>query len=95
MSQSLVKNVVHLIFSTQDRVPILSKSIRPQLDAYHAGTLANLKCLALIAGSVEDHVHILFMLSKNVALAEVVEEVKKGSSKWIKTQGSEFRNFRW
>ena len=45
--------------------------------------------------SVEDHVHILFSLSKNYPLMKIVEEVKKGSSKWIKTKGPAFHKFQW
>ena len=45
--------------------------------------------------SVEDHIHILFELSRTATISEVVEEVKKSSSRWIKTQGIEFRAFAW
>ena len=34
---------------------------------------------------IDDHVHALFLLSKNYALKDIVEEVKKGSSKCMKT----------
>jgi REP element-mobilizing transposase RayT len=44
---------------------------------------------------VSDHVHILFRLSKNYALARVVEEVKKHSTKWIKTIEGGNTQFRW
>jgi putative transposase len=49
-----------------------------------------------VIGGVEDHVHALFNLSKNYALKKVVEEIKKGSSKWMKTsQGASNKNFQW
>jgi len=46
-------------------------------------------------GGTSDHVHCLFRLSKNSSLAEIVEEIKTSSSKWIKTQGHSFSNFHW
>ena len=47
-------------------------------------------------GGADDHVHALFSLSKNLALKKVVEEVKKGSSKWIKTgDGTGNADFKW
>ena len=96
MSQSLSKMWTHLIFSTKDRYPFLSKSqIREQTHAYLAGILRQHDCVTLLVGGVADHVHCLFVLSKNVSIAEIVYEVKRGSSKWIKTQGPEFRNFHW
>ncbi len=95
MPQSLAKNLIHLIYSTKDREPSLSPGIRPGLYKYKAGILMEWKSPALIIGGVADHVHVLFCLSKNHALAKVIEEIKKGSSKWLKTQGQEFRDFHW
>lgn len=50
---------------------------------------------AIIIGGVADHIHVLFPLSKNHALAKVVEEVKTGTSKWIKSQNKRFTKFHW
>jgi REP element-mobilizing transposase RayT len=50
---------------------------------------------AIAIGGTSDHVHVLFSLSKNHALAKVVEEVKSGTSKWIKTKGRDYRGFFW
>jgi REP element-mobilizing transposase RayT len=93
VSQSLAKNLIHLIYSTKHRTPCLTPAVRPGLFAYKAGILKHWHSPALIIGGVADHVHLLFCLSKNHALAKVVEEVKKGSSKWLKTQGEEFLEF--
>jgi putative transposase len=93
--QSLAKNLIHLIYSTKDRAPSISPEIRTGLFGYKAGILKEWKSPALIIGGVADHVHVLFCLSKNHALAKVIEELKKGSSKWMKTHGPEFRNFYW
>lgn len=95
MSQSLVKNLVHLVFSTKHRMPVLTDDVRPPLHGYLAGILANWESPALLVNSVADHVHILFALSKNQPLKRVVEEIKKSSSKWIKTQGPAFAEFHW
>ena len=87
MPQSLSKVLVHLIFSTKHREPFIVPEPRPHLHAYLVGILDRLKCPSLQTGGVADHVHILFMQARTVALSDVVEEVKKGSSKWMKTQG--------
>ena len=60
-----------------------------------AVVLQNFGCPATLINSVEDHVHILFELGRTVAVSAAVEEVKKSSSKWIKTQGVEFADFAW
>lgn len=95
MAQSLVKNLIHLIYSTKLRMPCLHAAVRPALYGYKAGILQNWDSPALLIGGVADHVHILLALSKNHPLIKIVEEVKKGSSKWLKTQGPEFHDFHW
>ena len=95
MPQSLANLYVHLIFSTKDRFPFLKDDVRDELHAYMAKVLANLKCPATLINSVEDHVHILFNLTRTVTLAQAVEDVKKSSSKWIKTQGHSLAGFAW
>ena len=86
----------HLIFSTKDRYPFLSNSHpRDELFAYMASILRNHGCPTLQIGGVADHIHALFVLSKNSSIAQIVYEVKRGSSKWMKTQGPEFKKFHW
>lgn len=60
-----------------------------------ATVLRNLDCAAVLINSVEDHVHILFELARTMSVSQAVEQVKKSSSKWIKTQGAEFAGFAW
>lgn len=95
MSQSLVVNLVHLVYSTKDRQPWIPKAHQAALFAYQAGIFQNWDSLALVIGGVEDHVHALFSLSKNHALKTIVEEVKKGSSKWMKSNGPKNPVFHW
>ena len=85
MPQSLVKNLIHLVYATRHREPWIPKDVRDRLFAYQAGIFKDWESPALVIGGVEDHVHALFSLSKNHALKKIVEEVKKGSSKWMKT----------
>lgn len=95
MPHSLARLHVHLIFSTKNRVPLLRDAVRESLHRYLAAVLQNTGCAATLINSVDDHVHILFELSRTKAISAVVEEIKTTSSKWIKTQGSEFSGFAW
>lgn len=94
MPQSLSRVLVHLVFSTKNREPLITAEIQPRLHAYLVGTLANLKSPSIQTGGVADHVHILFALSRTVSQSQVVEEVKKGSSKWMKQEGG-VSDFSW
>jgi REP element-mobilizing transposase RayT len=95
MPQSFARLHIHLIFSTKNRERVLHDAIRDSLHAYMATVLQNIDCPPVLINSVEDHVHILFELGRTVAVSRAVEEVKKASSKWIKTQGAEFSGFAW
>jgi len=95
MSQSLARILVHLVFSTKDRAAVLSPGVRPELRAYFVGILSHLDCPCLEVGCVADHAHLLFVLHRTLSPADVVEEVKKASSKWLKTRGPAMRNFHW
>ncbi|MGB7343932.1 MAG: transposase [Pirellulaceae bacterium] len=96
MSQSLVKNLVHLVYSTKGRRCWIPELCQPKLWAYQAGIFREWDSPAIVIGGIDDHIHALFSLSKNHALKKIVEEVKKGSSKWMKTaEGTGNRDFAW
>ena len=95
MPQSLVKNYVHLTFSTKNRYPLITDSIKKELFDYLGGVCKELGSQPIIVGGANDHVHLLFNLSRKIALMSLVERLKTHSSKWIKRKGAEFTNFYW
>ena len=95
MSQSLVKNLLHLVYSTKHRNQWIPIEVRQRLYSYQAGIFQKFESPSLIIGGVDDHVHALFTLSKNYALTKIVEEVKKASSKWMKSEGTGNQEFYW
>lgn len=95
MSQSLANNLIHLVFSTKVRRPMLRDTERPALHAYMGGILKNHECQPVEINSVADHAHVLFVLSKNLALTKAVEAVKAVSSGWLKQQAEWYSDFRW
>lgn len=95
MGQSLVQNYIHIVFSTKYREPLILEKIENELFAYIGGICNELECTVLNIGGYKDHVHILCMLSKKIALMKLLAVVKANSSGWIKTKGVEFENFYW
>ena len=93
MSQSLSQVYLHLIFSTKNRQPWLTEKIRPNVYAYMATIFQDNDSPALLIGGVKDHVHVLFQLHRGVSQAKIVEEVKKHSSRKIKTMSAD--DFSW
>lgn len=95
MAQTLANILVHVIFSTKERRHLIKADVREALHAYMAGTLNNLDSPCLAIGGTSNHVHLLTALSKKTALSEVVGQLKKSSSKWIKTKGPAYAHFAW
>ncbi len=95
MGQSLVKQYIHIIFSTKRQEPLTLNSIENELFAYIGGICKNLECFPIIIGGYKNHIHVLCLLSKKIALMKLVEEIKSHSSKWIKTKDTRLKNFYW
>jgi putative transposase len=95
MPQSLAHIIVHIVFCTKDRAPVLASSIRPALHAYLATVARNPGCECYRAGGVDDHVHLAIRLSRTVTTAHLVEELKTSSSKWLKQQSPALASFTW
>ena len=93
MPQSLHVLSVHIIFSTKERQPWLTRNIRERVWAYQSRILKNLECNSVTIGGAADHVHVLCNLTKKFPTAKVVEILKKDSSKFIKTLG--VSDFHW
>jgi len=91
MSQSLSSILIHLVFSTRLRERLITPAIETELQKYMASVFRALNSPSLAIDGTEDHVHILFSLGRVIKIADLVEEVKTESSKWIKTKGREFK----
>ena len=95
MPQSLSKVYTHIIFSTKHRHNLIDEAIEPALYNYLGGVCKALECNPIQVGGYRNHVHILCLLSRKVTQVNLLEEVKKRSSKWIKTKGSTYSDFYW
>lgn len=95
MAQSLSKLYVHLVFHTKYNQDLILPEIEDELYAYMGGIIKANDSIPLKVNGIANHVHILAVMSKNIALAKFLEEIKKNSSRWIKTKGKEYKNFAW
>ncbi len=95
MSQSLAKVHVHIVFSTRDREPMIHADVEKELYAYMASISKELKCPVHKINGTENHVHIACCLSRTITMAVLLEEIKRSSSKWIKTKSPAYRKFAW
>lgn len=87
MSNSYVSNHVHVVFSTKERMRVISEELQPKLWAYLAGIAKNHDMHAVAVGGVEDHVHALIDLGAMLGVAKAVQTLKANSSRWMNEHG--------
>ena len=95
MASTLTKLLIHITFSTKGRVALIPEAIEPDLYAYVGGICRRMESPLLAMGGVDDHVHMLVSLGKTLALSELMLNVKRDSSKWIKERGEGLGAFGW
>jgi REP element-mobilizing transposase RayT len=95
MARSLSFLLVHVVFSTKDRAPVLDDVVRPDLYAYLATIVRNNESECLRVGGVADHVHLAIRLNRSANVSNLVAEVKSSSSKWLKSQSPKLAKFAW
>jgi putative transposase len=93
--QSLSKVILHIIFSTKNRELWLDSEVRPRMHAYLATICRDLAAEFVHVGGMADHVHIVATLPRSLSQADLIEQIKKTSSKWIKTLDGRYRGFSW
>lgn len=95
MPQSLSKVYVHIVFSTKDHYPFIHSEVENELITYIGGIIKINGGLLLKINAVPDHIHILSTLPKNINQSKFLEEIKRNSSRWIKTKGDNCLKFGW
>jgi len=89
------KVILHIIFSTKDREAWLDSDVRMRMHAYLATICCDLGVELVHVGGMADHIHIVTTLPRTLSQAQLVEQIKKTSSKWIKTLDAQYRGFSW
>lgn len=96
MSQSLSAVYLHVVFSTKDRRPLLKEpEVRLHTHDYLGGIARDLECPPIQLGGVEDHVHLLCRMGRQATQAELIKELKRASSIWIKSKWPGMAEFAW
>lgn len=92
MPQSLIKILVHMVWSTKDRVRLIPLEIEPRLFGYISSIIKNNGGRLVLAGGDADHIHILVSLGR-IDISELIGDIKRETSKWMKVNG--VVNFYW
>ena len=95
MAQSLSKLFVHIILHIKGNSCQIRNQDKNELFAYIGSIIKDNESIPILINGVEDHIHILCVMSKNIAFAKLVEEIKRHSSRWIKTKDQHYSRFGW
>jgi putative transposase len=94
MPQSLVKILVHIVFSTKHRADLITPEIEKRLYAYISGIIEKNGAKLITANGTTNHSHFLVSLGRN-DVGVLIGDVKRDSSHWIKKQSPKYANFYW
>jgi len=94
MPQSLVKFIVHIVFSTKDRVDLISPEIESDLFKYISGIVTAVGGRLIIGNGTANHIHLLISIGR-VDIGELIGHIKRDSSLWVKKKFSGNSKFYW
>ena len=95
MAQSLAQLYTHIIFSTKNHHPFIKSNVEKELFAYMGGVIKNMGGIPFQINGTPNHVHVFSNLPRTVSLSKFLEEIKRNSSKWVKTKGKDYQKFAW
>jgi REP element-mobilizing transposase RayT len=95
MATTFSNLLYHVVYSTKYRHPSITPDIKDNLYSYLGGIIRQHDGILLAAGGMPDHVHMLAKFSPRLAVADVLRDVKAGSSKWVNEQGLGRGRFEW
>ena len=95
MPQSLSKIYLHIVFHIKTTSPQIDEAHLERVHSYIGQLVNSTGCSVIRVGGIGDHVHVLCLLSRNETVSHLVEEIKRNSSRWIKTLGQEYECFAW
>ncbi len=91
MGQSLSQVILHIVFSTKYRKDLIPSHMLAPLHGYIASPLSNHKAEAFRVGGTENHIHIACSLPRTIPIADLVRDLKRPSSKFMKEEVPQFQ----
>ena len=95
MAQSLCKIYLHIVFHIKTISPKIEDAHIERVHSYIGQLVNKTGCQTIRVGGTSDHVHILCLLSREETVSHLVEEVKRNSSRWVKSLSPQYEQFAW
>jgi len=95
MSNTYSQIYIHIVFAVKGRQNLIAKQYREELHKYITGIVQNREQKMLSIFAMPDHTHILIGLKPNIAVSDLVRDIKAGSSKFINDSNLINGKFSW
>ena len=95
MAGTYTNLLYHFVFSTKNRIPLISENFQQDLYSYIGGIIRGEGGTLLEIGGISDHVHLLTKLKPTKSISEMLNRIKSKSSKWMNEERLKIRKFGW
>jgi putative transposase len=95
MAGTYTNLLYHLVFSTKNRLPMISNALREDLYSYIGGIIRGEGGVLLEINGMSDHVHLLVKLKPSKSISEMLNRIKAKSSKWLNEEKLKLQKFGW
>ena len=95
MAQSLCKIYLHLVFHIKTTSPKIDEIHWERLHSYIGQLVNTTGCRVIRVGGISDHIHIICLLSRDTTVSHLIEEIKRNSSRWLKSLDERYNSFAW
>ena len=95
MPSTFTNLLYHIIFSTKNRIPLITKNLKEELYKYIGGIIRAEGGVQIEIGGIEDHIHILAKFKPTHSVSEMLNKIKSNSSKWANDHKMKYRRFGW
>ncbi len=95
MPRSYTNLIYHIVFSTKDRLPLITVDREERLYDYIGGIIRGLGGISLGINGVEDHAHILAKLRPDKSVSDVLRDLKSNASGWMHNVFPDAKDFSW
>jgi REP element-mobilizing transposase RayT len=86
---------LHLVWSTWDRLDLITPAIEPRLYSALEAKCVELNCGPVTIGGIANHVHLLVRIQSTISVAQLVKELKGSSSHLVTHEIAPDQFFKW
>ncbi|WP_421896083.1 IS200/IS605 family transposase [Marinoscillum sp.] len=95
MANTYTQLYVHVVFAVRGRQNMISPKWKEELYKYITGIVTNKGQKLMIINGMPDHLHMLIGMKPDLALSDLIRDIKANSSKFINEKGLATGKFAW